>query len=231
MIVRGVRLILALVLTESLIFAPLVQAEQLSLPSGDLIAPVVTHEIAADKTTAGSSTQIKATVTDNVGVQSVTLFYRLIGEANYKRITMNRVEGSDIYMVTVGGSDIKEPGLEYYIQAMDLAGNTLLHGYSFSPLVMNVEPVKSLSPTGEAPATVASSSEQSPVESVTPMEQTQSSSGWSKKTWIWIGVGVLVAGAIAAAAGGSDGGGDTPAGTTQPQTGTVTINAPVPQSP
>lgn len=210
---RWFRLFVTLIFCDALIYIPIVQAAQLSLPSGDLVAPEVSHQVISDNLEAGSSVQLKARVTDNVGVKSVTLFYRTKGTEEYNRTIMNRVGESDDYAVTLGKDALVEPGIEYYIQAMDLAGNTLLHGYSFSPLSVNVIPGALPPPTESVAAT-------EPTEPVAPAKEEEKKS--SKKTWLWIALGVLAVGAIAAlASGGSDdGGGD--------ETGTVVVTAPNP---
>jgi hypothetical protein len=205
------------VLCVGFIYTPILQAAQLSLPSGDLVAPEVSHEVIPDSLEAGSSVQIKATVTDNVGVKSVTLFYRTKGEEEYKRITMNRIGESNEYAVTLGKKDLIEPGIEYYIQAMDLAGNSLLHGYSFSPLAVNV-----VAPT--APAAKPPEAEAVAEEGETIREEPQAEKK-KTKTWLWIALGAVAVGVIAAAAGGGggdDGGGDGGG------TGTIVISAPPP---
>jgi hypothetical protein len=203
------QLFIALLVSAGFIYTPILKAAQLSLPSGDLIAPEVSHEVIPGTLEAGSSVQIKATVTDNVGVKSVTLFYRTKGEEEYKRISMNRIGETNEYAVTLGKKDLVEPGIEYYIQAMDLAGNSLLHGYSFSPLAINV--VAPTAPKAEAPEAVAETIREEP-------------QGEKKKTktWVWIALGALAVGVIAAAASG--GGGDGDGG----GTGTVIIEAPPP---
>lgn len=208
------RLFIALLLCVGFIYTPILKAAQLSLPSGDLVAPEVSHEVIPSALEAGSSLQIKATVTDNVGVKSVTLFYRTKGEEEYKRISMNRIGETNEYAVTLGKSDLVEPGIEYYIQAMDLAGNSLLHGYSFSPLAVNV-----VAPT--APA--AAKAPEAVAEGETIREK-QPAEKKKVKTWVWIALGALAVGVIAAAAGGG-GGGDGPP---PDNTGTVVINAPTP---
>jgi len=216
-ILRGLIVVL---MSQSLIFVPLAHADQLALPSGDLIAPQINHEPIKENIKAGTSQQIKATITDNVGVKTVTLFYRTVGAKDYKRIQMNQVEGSDEYVTTLGFEDTVEPGIEYYIQAVDLAGNALLHGYSFSPLTVGIVPSEGVPATSitQAP-TEPAASEQAPKDE--PL-------GDKKKTnkWLWIGLGVLAVGVIAAVAGGgSDDGGTTTTGT---ETGTVSLTAPVP---
>jgi len=112
------------------------QAAELALPSGDLIAPTIKHTLIEKKVPVGQQISINATVTDNVGVKSVILFYRDMNAAEFKRLKMNR--NLDSFVYTVQLDNVDSPGLEYYIQAMDLAGNTLLFGYSFSPLTVAV---------------------------------------------------------------------------------------------
>jgi len=204
-------------MSQSLIFAPLSSADQLALPSGDLIAPKISHELLTESIKAGSSQKIKATVTDNVGIKAVTLFYRNVGAEEYKRIQMNQVEGTNEFVATLGFGDIVEPGVEYYIQAIDLAGNALLHGYSFSPL--NIAVITDAS----APDSGTAKSETPPVETAKKEEALG-----EKKTnkWLWIGLGVLAVGVVAAVAGGGDDG--EPAA--KPTTGTVTLSAPVPDN-
>jgi hypothetical protein len=217
---RYLQTFITFLLCVGLIYTPLLRAAQLSLPSGDLIAPEVSHEVIQDTLEAGSSVQIKAKVTDNVGVKSVTLFYRAKGTEEYKRVSMNRIGETDNYAVTLGKSDLVEPGIEYYIQAMDLAGNSLLHGYSFSPLAVNV-----VAPAKPAPAEpTVSAKEQPPGETIT--EEPKAEKKKSKK-WLWIGLGVLAVGVIAAAASGGGGGGDGGGGGGG-DTGTIVISAPPP---
>ena len=108
------------------------------------------------------------------------------------------------YRTTVSADQIKAPGLEYYVQATDNAGNTLLHGYSFSPLSVK---------------TVASDNAVTGANSSTAYFEAEESE--SSNMWLWIGLGALaVVVAVAAGGGGGDDGGGTPSGTA-----TLTINA------
>jgi len=209
---RFLRFIIVLCLSEALIYAPLLHAQELSLPSGDLIAPVVKHDPITETVDAGASQFLKATVTDNVGVQSVILFYRTIGASEYDRLTMKRTLGTDEYSVEL--KEIPSPGIEYYVQATDLAGNSLLRGYSFSPLTLKAKP--------KAPVKLA--------KETTTMEPTAEKPGKKKPNWLWIELSVLAVGAVAALAGKGGGrgggGGDDPPATT----GSLSITAPVPAS-
>ena len=204
-----IRKALVVFLCQALVFTPLLNAAQLSLPSGDLVAPEITQEKYINTVKTGADHQITVTVTDNVGVKQVTLYYRIIGTEEYKRMSMDNIVNTDDYHATLKSDQIKAPGVEYYVQAMDNAGNTLLHGYSFSPL--------SVKTTNGDAATVASGD----TAAILASEEE------SSNTWLWIGLGVLAAGLVAAAGGG--GGGDEPtSGGDVPTTGTLTITGTTP---
>jgi hypothetical protein len=207
------RLLVGLV-CQLLIFSNILWAgEQLSLPSPDITAPEVSHNPITDPIVSESDVTIQANVTDNVQVKSATLFYRIIGDKNYQQLNMKRVGGTDTYSARI--EKVPSPGIEYYIQAEDSAGNTLLHGYSFSPLVVKAQP-------SVEPATVESLAvTESPAEAAVPAAPKKKPSGMK---WVWIGLGALAVGAIAAAAGGG-GGGDSGTSTDQ---GTVVVSAPTP---
>lgn len=200
-------------LCNSLIFLPIVgarAAESLTLPSGDLIAPIIKHTPITNKLLVGEKVTIKAMVTDNIGVQRVTVFYRNIGSDNFQRKQMAPEIGSTNYSTTLPKAVM--PGIEYYIQAVDKAGNSILHGHTFSPLVVGV--------TTKAPA-------QSQSALATISDQPEEKRGISK--WVWIGVGVLALGAAAAGGGGGgSSGGETPPAGLDETNGTVVITGVTP---
>ncbi len=205
MSLRIFRVALVLLLCQSLAFSPLVFAEQLALPSGDLVAPKISFSPISKSINAGGVLELSTTVTDNVGIQSVTLFYRTIGASNYERIALQRIGQTDQYRVAI--DTVQSSGIEYYLQATDLAGNTLLRGYSFSPLIINVNAT-------DFSTTISTA------ETLEPRLKMESEKSSSKK-WLWIGLGVLAVGAMAAGGGGSD---PEPSITT----GTVTITGRTP---
>lgn len=183
-----------------LAYSPLLRAEQLSLPSGDIIAPEISQEKYVNVVEPGSDHNITVTVTDNVGVGQVILYYRVIDTKEYKRLTMNSINSSDEYQTTITSDLIKAPGIEYYVQAVDNAGNSVLHGYAFSPLSVK---------TDSNAAVLAAETSKATIEEE------------SSNIWLWVGLGALaVIGAVAA--GGGGGGGD-PA-----QTETVIITGSTP---
>ncbi len=186
----------------ALAFTPLLNAGQLSLPSGDLVAPEIIQPKYIDSVAKGDNHSISVVVTDNTGVKQVVLYYRVIGTSNYQRKLMRKVKNTDNYQVTLRAKKITPPGIEYYVQAMDHAGNTILHGYSFSPLSVK---------TTSATAVV--------VENNPKTSSSEDDDSIFTNKWFWIGIGVLVAGAAASGGGGSGGGGGG-----EP-TATLTVNA------
>jgi len=189
--------------------SPSVNAAQISLPSGDLVAPEIIQTEYVGTVTEGSSHMVSVSVTDNVAIKQVVLYYRIIGEKNYQRKLMRNSSNTDKYQASIPAGKIEKPGIEYYVQAMDTAGNTLLHGYSFSPLsVKMITDDELVADNGSAV------SDESVLGGASGAESDDSI--FTNK-WFWIGVGVLVAGA-AAASGGGGGGGNEP-------TATLTVNA------
>ena len=192
---------LVIILCQTLVYAPLLKAAQLSLPSGDLVAPEITQQKYINTVKQGADHVITVTVTDNVGVKQVTLYYKTIGAEDYQRRSMDNISNTDDYHITINSDQITPPGLEYYVQAMDNAGNTVLHGYSFSPLSVTMS-------NGDA-ANVA-------ITDTTGIAIEEESSN----IWLWVGLGALaVVGRLAAGGGGDD----------EPTTtGTITITGPTP---
>ncbi len=207
-------------ISVSCIFASgVAQADQLALPTPDVIAPVIEQKNLVTKIAAGSDHQILVTATDNVAIKNVTLFWRDTGDNMYRNKTMRNVPNTDDYSVTLSAGELRGNGLEYYIEATDQAGNTLLLGYAFSPIAVVVEqPVLNEQVAGA-----------SAMDSTTPekIPEKEYESDKSNK-WLWIGLAVLAVGALASSSGGGgDGGGGGTSGGPSGEP-TVVINAPVP---
>jgi len=199
---------------QSLMSAPLIHAAKPLIPTGDLISPKIDHKLITGSIEAGAAYQLKVKVTDNVGVESVLLFYRIVGTEAYKRVQMTRVEGTDNYTVTLAYEEAVEPGIEYYFQAKDYDGNSLLYGYSFSPLLLPIAKNSSKSTTELA-------------QDETPGVQAPQKTHKKKiNKWVWVGLGVLAAGVFAAVAGGDESTDSGSAG--KPETGTIVIDGPAP---
>ncbi len=197
-----------------------VNAGDSTSPGEDVVAPKVVHEPHKGELTKSAEGQLfSAKVSDNVEVESVSLFYRTVGAKSYKTVSMHRAEDGENYTVRLAPAVIHPPGIEYYIQAKDRAGNASLRGFSFSPLTVTiVAPVVSI--PSESPVLSTSSQQQDP-------QQDKKS---SSKKWWWIAGGVLAAVLVAAAAGGGGGGSSDSVDTSTDQQGSLTISAPSPVS-
>jgi hypothetical protein len=199
-------------------------AQSLKLPTkADLTAPVIRHDPPARSFRSGESLTIRATITDNAEIKEATLYYRTMGKDDYSSLSMERqAEGS--YTAAIPTEEIAEPGVEYYIQAADQAGNIALRGFSFSPLTVTV-----------TPAAPGKKGDDAFTESLFPSEERAAgiksepgiTNPWYKKWWVWTIVGaVAIAGAAAAGGGGSSGGGAPPE--PPPTTGSATVTGPTP---
>jgi hypothetical protein len=151
----------------------------------DFESPVIEHE-QSDGGLAGGVELFNATVVDNDELSSVRLFYRFSGDTEYTRINMRQITSSSNYTARVITSSIDESdnvnGIEYYIRAEDVAGNLVLKGFAFQPLLRKFETAKI--------------SEQ-------PVETAQTVDSSSRINWLWVALGALVVGGVAAASSGS----------------------------
>lgn len=171
----------------------------------DMVSPQIDHQTATEFIKGGTAIKIGATVMDNVGVKSVTLFYRTESLINYRTLAMGPEGGENQFTATIPGDEVVGPRLEYYIQAVDVNGNTVTRGGRYFPLQMTL-----ILPT--------------------PLKATAESNKNKEKkkyTWAWWVGGGLLLGAVALASGGggNNGGGVDPAAG---PTGTVSFTGPQP---
>lgn len=107
-----------------------------SKPSGktvvttyDSMAPDVYHT-PISVAYLGFNLMVSATVTDNVGAQSVTLYYRVKGADTFQETLMQASNSK--YSAMIPAASITSEGLEYYIDAFDGINHTY-SGSSVSP--------------------------------------------------------------------------------------------------
>lgn len=214
-----IRQVLAGLLILAQLLFSVAYAEQLQLPLGDVKAPQISEIKDSGETKEGSPITISATVTDDRGVDYVLLYYRKTGDQAYTRLDMEQYGAKDFYTATIPASAITKPGIEYYIQAYDNAGNSVLDGASFSPNVVQVVPTTSPPVMKREAISIVSHPSSQGTEPV-PTEKKA-----NNKKWLWIGIGVAV---LAAAAGGGGGGGDSNTGAQTIDQGSVLVEAPIP---
>lgn len=198
---RIISVFMALLLSLSPAMTSLAQAQA----ARDITPPKVLHEPDSGEVPSDQPYVVSATVSDENGVGNVTLFFRQVGSSIFNSVDMTPTGKADVFVTEINPAELNPPGLEYYIQAEDTSGNTLLRGFTFEPLVLKI---------GEG----SSGSDQLASQSTDEVKK----SGSSSSKWLWIGLGVLAVGGLAAGGGGGGGGG----GNEDPS---VTINAPIPQ--
>ena len=113
----------------------------------DTVAPVLTHA-AISSAAFGSTVLIQANVTDNISVESVTLFYRELGATPFQSVAMLNSSGST-YQASIPADVMAPPGAEYYIAATDGA-STSYSGRESNPhqiTVIDAPVLTSVSPT------------------------------------------------------------------------------------
>ena len=98
-------------------------------------SPVIVSK-AISSQTEGIEVPVSATVTDNVKVESVTLYYKSENESDWKSQIMRNVTG-DSYKAVIPAYDVIEGTIQYYITASD-GSNTTCAGTRDLPNVFSV---------------------------------------------------------------------------------------------
>jgi hypothetical protein len=192
----------------------------LTVKPEDIIPPKIEHDPSNEPTTGGKPVMISAIVTDEgSGIKEVSLFFRPKGTQQYRRLPMvsRRIESR--YEAEIPSHFVQKPGIEYYIEAIDVAGNKILRGVNFSPIVIAV------GSEGAAPTTASPTQEPAQTEEITSSKLNLEPETKKNNNWVWWTVGVVAAGtaiALSQSGGGGGGGG----GGTEEETGTVSITAP-----
>lgn len=89
---------------------------------------------------------ISCTATDNVGIDTVTLYYRTKGATDWKSTKM--LKAGDRYSATIFGSELDSAGLEYYIAATD-GRNEVFKGSADTPYSVVIKDSALLSRLGD----------------------------------------------------------------------------------
>lgn len=98
---------------------------KINLMSLDTMAPNIYHSPTRTAYT-GSNLIITATITDNLAIKEARLYYRTVGETEYKSVAMTPFNSR--YSAVIGSEHIDIAGLEYYIVAFDGISETLKGG-------------------------------------------------------------------------------------------------------
>ena len=86
----------------------------------DNTAPVISHT-KVEISKSNVDINITCTATDDVGVDSVTLYYRKVGDANFTSLSMTK--SGNTYTATIPALQVTSSGVDYYIEASDARPN------------------------------------------------------------------------------------------------------------
>lgn len=87
----------------------------------DRSAPTIDHRVVSGAK-RGKALTVRADISDSSGVASVRLFYRSSDQEPYNVLEMEHIQG-DVYRGIIPEYMVIDPGLEYYIAAVDSLGN------------------------------------------------------------------------------------------------------------
>jgi hypothetical protein len=185
------------------IMPPALSAEHTGLPLADNQPPEIRFDASNNEIESGIKT-FTATVTDNVGVATVTLFFKGETDIIFQPVIMKQSETDpSLYTKELFFDHVIVNKVEIYIRADDTSGNSIFEGQKFSPLVFSVIPA----------------GEEEMIQSVTepPVEKEEVST----LTWVLIGIGAIV---LAGSLGGGSSGGSSDGSSGS----TVTVTSDVP---
>lgn len=87
-------------------------------PPSDDEAPVITHTPVAGPVVAGAAVPVTVSITDESGVSAAQLFFRVSGTDAWYSVALSAL-GGDSYGGAIPELAVTEPGVDYYIRAVD----------------------------------------------------------------------------------------------------------------
>ena len=111
----------------------------------DTLAPNMYHT-PVNQGYVGNNIVISCTASDNVEISTVTLYYRTVGENEWK--TLNMAKQSDKYSAKIYGNELTLDGIEYYIVASD-GINSIQKGSADAPYTVIIKDASAISRIGD----------------------------------------------------------------------------------
>lgn len=108
---------------------------KITIMSKDTMAPDIYHTPVYTAKT-GSNIIINATITDNLIINTATVYYRTVGETEWKMAVMNKL--NDKYSAIIYAEEVSTEGIEYYIDAFDGISHAY-RGSEAEPYVITVQ--------------------------------------------------------------------------------------------
>lgn len=175
----------------------------------DTVPPEIKSSSVPTEVAAGTEVVAEVNVVDDVAVAEVTLRYRPADAADFASLRMNN-EGNGYYRAVLPSAAATGPTVDYFFEARDVGGNTVMRGNASMPLRVTVLLPDPLPDVDDAGGTV---------------DRVSGKSSY----WKWV-IAAAVVGALAAMAqgGGGDSGGGDPVGGSGPD---PTVNATISGAP
>ncbi len=123
--------------------------------AADLDPPVIDLQI-VEQGARGDSQVFSATVTDNELIVSVMLHYRFGDSMPYEAIEMSSLSNTSIFTASLETSDEQSDVIQYYVEAVDGAGNRAIQGFAFDPFTRNLVAAAVVANVDPEPALVPS---------------------------------------------------------------------------
>jgi len=108
---------------------------KITITSRDTMAPDIYHTPVYNATT-GKNLIITATVTDNYHIEYAKVFYRTVGESQWKSLMMQNLNSK--FSAIIPASELSTAGIEYYIVAFDGVSETS-KGTAANPYTVTVQ--------------------------------------------------------------------------------------------
>ena len=116
-------------------FSESAPAGKVSATPIDTISPTIYHN-PVNQGYANNNLVISCTASDNIAVQSATLYYRTVGDAEWKSLSMSKA--NDRFSATIFGSEVTMAGIEYYISVTD-GRNVVTRGSADNPYTVTIK--------------------------------------------------------------------------------------------
>lgn len=112
----------------------------LQVMAADMSAPIIVPTVQQPFDKDDESIRIGASVNDDQSLSEVVLHYRTLGSVSaFESVPMERQQTPSLFEVILKGEQLSAPGLEYYIEARDGAGNISQQPFPSSPTTVAIE--------------------------------------------------------------------------------------------
>ncbi len=128
----------ALLFFIQIIMPPVSAARKLALPAPDIEPPTILFNEPSTEIEAGEKI-FTAIVTDNLGVDNVTLYFKGATDVAVtpKRMSLSSSD-PNTYTTTLYLDPVISDKLEIYVRAADISGNTVFEDQKFAPFAFAV---------------------------------------------------------------------------------------------